>query len=512
MNGSDHQAAVNRKRRIINQEDGISPFDALNLGVDKWLAYRFYLLDSEGCQVDSVIWDVGLCADTYAVYIKTELLPPVDFPGLNEWRAQDVDFLETLVTETHRRGREALWNERISEVDLPKPFKSCAFDDPSRDNPVKQAHPDWVVKCWWPQGLWNLASAGLREHKLRRLKELFTNYDLDGMQLDFARHTPCLPPGAEWENREHATEFVRMVRSMLQEMEWVKGKPLLLAVRVAETVDGCHKDGFEVEKWAEENLVDIFMLGGRTSEVDVAAFKRITAGKPIKLCPSFDGHHTNDGYFHPPAEYYRGVFSNWWAQGADSVGVFNWTCAREEVYDGFDSFNMACESQREALFEAGSLESMRGKPRMYAAERRGGYPWAGNYLYRNDGKPLPLEVGNCAELPIFIHAPPRAGTLELVLWRVVIGEIAEVRMNGRPLPLLSSDDAWADPQIYCDKPQPTAGGWKSYPVAPEYKLLKAVYALSPEDLRPGWNTVSIQLQPTSAGRRSVEKVEVRLGA
>ncbi len=512
-----HRAAVDRRRRIICQEDGISPFGALGMDMREWLEYRLNLIDTAGCQIDAIIWDVGLCADSYAVYQKTRLLPQVDFPGLNEWRKQGIDFLETLVTETHKRGREAFWNERISEVDMPQPFCSCPHESPLRENYLKKAHPDWVVKCWWPQGLWNLANPELRRHKIRRLKELVENYDLDGLQLDFARHTPCLPPEAEWKNREHVTEFVRMTRTMLQEMEKIKDKPLLLAVRVAETIDGCHRDGFEVEKWAKENLVDVFTLGGRTGEVDIEAFKRITHGKNIKLCPSFDGHHTNDGYYHPPFAYYRGVFSNWLEQGADSVGVFNWTCAGEEVYDSLsDGFDMKCRSQRDALFEAGCLADMRDKAKLYAVERRGGYPWAGNYLYRNDDKPLPFKVSNgstLAELPVFIYTPCAADkfqtTLDIITWRISIAEIAEVRMNGRVLPFLSSDDSWTDPQIYCDKPQPTCGGWKCFPIAPEYKLLKATYELPADCLKIGRNIVSVRCESTETGElRTIEKIEV----
>ena len=242
---------------------------------------------------------------------------------------------------------------------MPQPFpQSCPFDSPLRENHLKKAHPDWTVKCWWPQGLWNLANPELREHKVKKLKALIEKFAWDGIQLDFARHTPSLPPGHEWENREHATEFVRMVRKMLLQMEEKKGKALLLAVRVAENIPGCNADGFDVEKWAEENLIDIFTLAGRTAEVDIASFKKITAGKNIKICPQFDGHHTNDGYYFPPLEYFRGVFSNWLRQGADSVGVFNWTCARAAKYDELNlPPDMKCESQERALFEAGAIET-----------------------------------------------------------------------------------------------------------------------------------------------------------
>src|SRR5262249_4916196 len=146
-------------------------------------------------------------------------------------------------------------------------------------DPVKAAHPDWVIRSWWWQGLWNAASPGLREYKLRILREIAENFDFDGIQIDFARHIPCLPPGKQWEHRDHPTEFMRGLRRMLLEVEKKRGKPFLLAVKVPETLKGCRIDGFDVEIWAKENLVDIFTLGSRSITVDVAAFRGITAGR-----------------------------------------------------------------------------------------------------------------------------------------------------------------------------------------------------------------------------------------
>ena len=70
------------------------------------------------------------------------------------------------------------------------------------------------------------------------------------------------------------------------------------------------------------------MLGVRSIDVDIEDFRRITAGTHIKLYPSFDDPHGSDGYVSPPLEVLRGVFANWWSQGADGVSTFNWPYAR----------------------------------------------------------------------------------------------------------------------------------------------------------------------------------------
>jgi len=110
---------------------------------------------------------------------------------------------------------------------------------------------------------------------------------------------------------------------MLLERERKRGKPFLLAARVPQELMGCHFDGLDVETWAREQLVDIFVLGCRSLEVDFDAFRRITAGRNIKLYAALDDHHSSDGYCTPPIEVFRGAVSNWRHQGADGLQAFN---------------------------------------------------------------------------------------------------------------------------------------------------------------------------------------------
>ena len=64
---------------------------------------------------------------------------------------------------------------------------------------------------------------------------------------------------------------------MLLEVERERGRPFLLAARVPENLEGCHFDGLDVETWAREQLVDIFVMGCRSFDVDIPAFRSITS-------------------------------------------------------------------------------------------------------------------------------------------------------------------------------------------------------------------------------------------
>ena len=164
----------------------------------------------------------------------------------------------------------------------------------------------------------------MRQYKVAVLREVAERYDLDGINLDFGRHPPFLPTGQQWEHREALTDFVRQVRLMLQGVAERRGRPFLLSVRVADTVPGCHFDGMDMETWVRQNLVDMIVIGTRSIQVDLAGFKRITAGSHVKLYPCIDQHHSPDGYHAVPSpEFLRGVAANWWHQGADGIATFN---------------------------------------------------------------------------------------------------------------------------------------------------------------------------------------------
>jgi hypothetical protein len=507
-----HLQALGRQRRILIQNDAAEPQTMLGMDIRAWLAYHFDYLDEPGHQVDTVFWDVG--EGNYAVYPSRVCLPTPS-PALRRWLDAGSDWVRILVEESHKRGLEAFWNHRISEVE----YLSQKGLEMTELFPAKAEHPDWVVKTWWWQGMWNLAAPGLREYKVRILRELAENYEFDGFQIDFSRHVPCLPVGRQWELREHVTTFMRGVRTMLLDVAGARGRPILLSAKVPETLEGCRADGFDVETWALEHLVDLFSLGSRCMTVDVEAFRRITQGTPIRLYPCHDDHHATDGYKFPPLEVFRGIFGNWLQQGADGVETFNWSCARLEVREKLGNGLAGPASHRQAYHECGTPETMNGKDKIFAVERRGGYPWAEGYFNQNltaplpaalayDGQPTVLTIRNCDDLTQ-AHV---AVTLRIILFAAVEGDQLGVEFNGTSLAHGRYDFAWKDGQIFSPRPQPPSGR-DDYPIDPEQKLLRLEHAVAPAWCRVGQNHVSIRVisqAPHCVREIHVEKVELHL--
>lgn len=461
-----------------------------------WLNYLFHYIDQPNSQIRSIAWDLSL-GDTFAVY-PSRLLPPSPDLQITKWRNEGFHWVPEILKAARQRKIQNVWHHRFSEVDI-RPEGGLELE---QRRPLKAQNPDWLIRSWWWQGLWNIASPGLRAHKLEILKEVAQSLDIDGIQIDFARHIPCLPPGRQWELRHHATEFMRQLRRMLR----ATNLKLELSAKVPETLAGCKTDGFDIATWARENLIDSLTLGSRAFTVNVEEI-RAAVGPNIHLSPCLDDHHATDGYRYPPIEIFRGVATNWLAQGANSVTTFNWSAAPNHG---------GPISHQQAYTEIGSLETMRRKPKRYLVERRGGYPWAEGYFNRNDHMPLPAKLSNDGRsqtFPLRLHdLEIQQAELTILLFQSRPTDQLQVTCNTTPLTLTQPDNSAKDPQIFSPKPQPNSGGKGDYTIDPKQSLRKLTYAVPLTSLKTGPNQVTIKIQTRAAYRPGediqIEKIEL----
>ena len=364
----EHQEAANRLRRIIFQDavpssgmpfwEGVRPDQ-----IDDAVNFYMSRLDEKPNQIDSVWYEWG---EGNIAQWPSKVLPAARevFPEL--WEA-GLDPVKLLLEAAKGRGREVFFSYRINGSDN-------AVGDFMP--PMKSDHPEWLLQLWHP--FWNFEFQEVRDHKVRVVREVAENYDFDGISIDFARIPTVFPAGQQWKLRHLLTDFMRQVRVSLLQVERRRGRPFLLAARVPENLMGCHFDGLDVEAWARQRIVDIFVVGVRSSNVDIADFRRITSGTGIKIYPSFDDHHSSDGYHEPSIRVWRGVAANWWRQGVDGIHTFNLIFPSPKVAaalnftGGYSSRPERWERQRQVFRDIGSRETLRGKDKIFYVERRGG--------------------------------------------------------------------------------------------------------------------------------------------
>jgi hypothetical protein len=352
----EHQAAVERRRRIIVNFDVISGDQTFGgRDPEELVAWKFDFIGREGTQIDSVWWEWG---EGHQAPWPSRTMPLYDQEGYRRWADTGVDIVQVFLDASRDRGVEAFYEYRIngSDNDL----------GPVQKIPMKEAHPEWLQWTWNANGYWNFAIEGVRKYKLSIIREIAQRYDVDGIALDFARVCPVLPKGKQWLHRQELTEFMRGVRSVTEAAATDRGRPMLVAARVPENLLGCHYDGLDVESWCEEQLVDLLALGVRSFDVDIEAFRRI-AGPRVRLYPSIDDHHASDGYQTPPVEIYRGAAANWWRQGADGIQTFNFNHAMDFPYG-----SEVAQTHLQCYRELGSATTLRRKDKVFVVQRRGG--------------------------------------------------------------------------------------------------------------------------------------------
>ena len=504
----DHQKAVDRQRRIIVQYDPCFTLSPEN-DVQEWKDYGFQYFDQPNSQVDSIQWDFGGIHDFAD--------PAWDHAD------PDVDLLDVLLKETQRRGFEAFWHHRISEVDIgPGGLATNVL------NPIKAEHPDWVIKTWWWQGMWNLAVPEVRDLKVELFRQMTERYDFDGYQIDFHRHTPVLPVGRQWELRDSVTDLMRRVREVLLKASAKKNRPILFSAKVPRSLEACRVDGFDVVRWVQEGLVDMLTLGSRSFDVDIEGY-RAALGPSAKLYPCLDDHHTSDAYQFPSLEVFRGVTSSWWRQGADGITTFNWyggpvpeSSAARVSFRG-RGFPPGPESHKTACCEIGSAETLKGKSKVFPVERRGGFPWAEGASGQNLHAQLPLKLaydGRPSKIKIYFAEDlgesakqKRDVSLRITVFDSEPGDKLGVKLNGKLLDEGSFDYDWKDRKIFSPLPQPNAGSYGYREVDPKQKLLLVTYDLDSNNVSLGNNIVSISVTHQVAHtlrQLKVEKVELHI--
>ena len=226
-----HIEAINRRRRVVVNFDTliVDPDDFA--GVDDIVKSRFNFAAEPDTCIDSIWWCWG---EGNAVPYPSKYLPTFDVPGYRRLIEEGINLVALMQAEAHKRGLEGFFSHRMNGADNDPQWdaqRGTFIDDEDHLNPIpmKQEHPDWLIEVPFVRnGLWNYEFQGVRDYYLRNLREVAEDFDFDGIELDFARGCPALPPGQAWSQRQAMTDFI-------------------LSVRVGENLMGYHFDGFDVE-------------------------------------------------------------------------------------------------------------------------------------------------------------------------------------------------------------------------------------------------------------------------
>ena len=479
--------AANRPRRILYNDDGCdthpytTPEELISLRVRQ----------VANTQVDTIYYCTGggglfwahqpKVGEVLGEWIEEGHAPYVKQmrDGLIALKKQGTDPLAVVVDYAHKNHMEVFWSYRMNNPECS--FVSWGLSRRKREHPeylmgdksqwdhTQQTNP----RTWW--SLWDFEKPEVRDYIVRIFEDVCQRYDIDGIELDFIRHPLFFRPNldglpAEPKHVAMMTDMVRRIRAVTERESMKRGRPILVTVRAPLSVKSCMDIGLDIRAFLEEDLMDIMIAGQDYIQMAVAS--------SLKDMVDLGHEHQVPVYaLLVPAKPYKLYMHDnraWW--GA-AMNRFHWGA------DGIYLFNRFPAEPDELFSQLGSVESLKGRDKIYAIDNPAQEDVLGTFKMVMVGPnrlPITVVPGEyvTAKLPVgedIVANTPSGKTvstlLRLGLANMGQGDTILVKFNGNPQTLTGP----VEPLI--DTP---AGTWFHIDVDPQL-------------VQPGHNLIDVQL-------------------
>lgn len=333
--------ASHRQRRVIFNNDGNEPiYNCTDTTAEGLLRHRTSPL--LGSHVDSIFyctWSSGFGMFTHDTKVGYVFKTKEDLFSKNmitEMLAAGTDPLKVMVDFGKKNNIEIFWSLRMNDTHDAglSGYGPVMF----RANPLKLAHPEWLISAPDKRpkfGGWSAVDftrPEIRDLVVKYVEEVCQNYDVDGVELDFFRHPVFFKRAAmsgtvcNDDERAMMTEMMRRVREVTEKAGLKRKRPILVAIRVPDSVSYCRNSGLDVEAWMQKDLVDLLMASGYFQlsnwEESVALGKKYD----VRVYPSLDESRVRDAQakkMRMSAEAYRGRVLAAHQAGMDGAYLFN---------------------------------------------------------------------------------------------------------------------------------------------------------------------------------------------
>ncbi|MDD4871510.1 MAG: family 10 glycosylhydrolase [Kiritimatiellae bacterium] len=474
---------ASRPRRIIFNNDGNEPVYYCDVATpETLLACRTTPL--LGSMVDSIFyctWSSGFGVFTHNTKIG-EIFTSTANPthpdnktgGLSknktaEFIRQGTDPLRIMVDFCKANRIEAFWSFRMNDTHdaWGSWYGNLLFPQ------LKKNHPEWLVSPLKTgaapastnvkdydrskHGGWTAMDFNhpeVRDLAVRFIAEVCENYDVDGIEMDFLRHAvyfkgPAWGTDATAEELARLTDMVRQVRNATERIGLQRGRPILVAIRVPDSVEYSKAMGIDIERWLADGLVDTmavsdyFRLNPWSASVELGH----KYGVPVYACLSETRlRDTEAAKIRSAPACYRGRAAVAWSEGVDGIYMFN-------------AFNPQSPLWR----ELGNADGLRGLDKTFVVAARGAQVinfWMADgekrflrRAYLSPERPLPLEPGKPASIELRVAgmpvanadlARPAIATLRLRIAGDPGANALVVALNGTPLTGAIVSSPWLD--------------------------------------------------------------------
>ena len=409
------------------------------------------------------------------------------------------DAFALLISRCRERGISPWVSLRMNDMHY--------HDDPGRMNPFWNDNPQfWILsKPGFNNGL-DFTRAEVRAHYMKLVDEVFTRWDIDGVELDWMRFPTLFRAGDGENGRAALTAFMRKARAKSLAAAKRLGHPVGVAARVPATPEFAFGLGFDTAAWAREGLVDVLIPCSvwRPSFPDVPVEKwREQVGPHCLLVPGTDlwlRGSPGGAVAATGMAPIRGFSASMLDRGADAVYLFNHFAPTDMLLS-----TLTVEEGVDRNRTLGDLLAMAGDPAKALTGPRRHVLTYHNPVPPGSGYRPPLPAGLAPGKPVrfrlHIGPAPAGGTcvirvglddsdgFEAAALRARINGVSCSEMGDMPRPAQA---------------EPAQHGGQLYPagVAPRLLQFEAV----PASLRRGYNEIEIEL--AKGNRQQVVWVEL----
>ena len=283
----DRSAAVHRRRRIILNDDAGTVLKVDFSTPEKFRNHR--LVHTLNSNVDSIWYSLMVGSENYVYDCKvgqrigSELYPGAEtVKGDVDRHKQMAESMNALLAVGTDPLRETVRFAQEHDKEVFASFRMNMIQDSWRPSFVtrwKREHPEWCLGVremtdsdrgkphymYW--SALDYARSEVRDQRVEVIQDICTRYDVDGMELDFWRWPMLFKRSLDYQPVEQEeiqmmNNFLRRVRKEMGSIETQRQRPLLLAVRVFDTMEICLKMGLDVQTWLDQGLIDILVVGG----------------------------------------------------------------------------------------------------------------------------------------------------------------------------------------------------------------------------------------------------------
>lgn len=329
------EEALARPRRIFADNDGcdVTAYPAGKpLTREGILAYMNDWI--KNCEVDTLTYCPGGVGQmmSYPTRIGDRYYIKLHIPSLvNQTEAlhkMGTDGLKIAVDFARANGLEILANMRIND-------QHERWAPVANHAPFKRAHPEYLLgtnRNSPPYGSWLLFDFNrpeVRERFRAIVNEMLTDYDVDGLIIDFYRHPVLFPSvagggAATPEETALITRLLRDIRADADAAGKKRRRYQLLTIRVPDSAEMCRAIGVDLDQICAEKLIDFLVVGGDDGLVSTRAEAvKIGQNRGLKTYVSIDAFNGSVPQMRDTPELYAAMAASAYAAGADGLYYFN---------------------------------------------------------------------------------------------------------------------------------------------------------------------------------------------